>query len=196
MNCFDTYKLYVTLKLHFNVINFTFNGGKINRKIDTFNSLWYKKSFVAVTKKYSDQQLFQYFLSNIIYDQQKHIYEYDESIYIDWLKRIESLRYHFSNDMKVLLKEGKERFNKYFEVKQNHPEILKLVIQGKIQLETFIILQDILNFFSKFDKEIDDDIIWPFWKQKCQKYKHFLKIDLDIYNKIIQQIIGDTRYEF
>ena len=52
------------------------------------------------------------------------------------------------------------------------------VMEKNITIESFVILNNILNFFPSFDKKIEDDIIWPNFRTKCQKYEPFLE-----YNK-------------
>ena len=63
--------------------------------------------------------------------------------------------------------------------------------QKDIALETLIILNDLMNFFPMWEKEIYDDIVWPSFKKKCEKYKPFLSYDKEKFKLILKEKIKE-----
>jgi len=66
-----------------------------------------------------------------------------------------------------------------------------LVQLKQVSLETLVILNDLLKFFPMWDKKIDDDIIWPDFKMKCEKYSPFLNYDKDKFKIILKDKIKE-----
>ena len=80
-------------------------------------------------------------------------------------------------------------FNKLFEVKGGElPKIVLYTLQHKISIESFIILNEMLNFIPKVDNECGD-YYWPTFKTKCFKYRPFLKINTAQYQEICRTIL-------
>ena len=71
--------------------------------------------------------------------------------YNEFLRRKQTLQYTFENDIDNLL----ENFDSNFEVTPgDYPYLLTLLTRKKISKETFIIIQDCVRFFKKWNKEI------------------------------------------
>ena len=47
----------------------------------------------------------------------------------------------------------------------------------RISLETMVILQGLLNYVKQFDKDMNEDIIWPDTRRMIVKYSAFLNYD-------------------
>jgi hypothetical protein len=78
------------------------------------------------------------------------------------------------------------------EVKPNsYPVLMHLVQLKQVSLETLCILNDIMKFFSMWDKKIDDDIVWPDFKMKCEKYTPFLNYDKVKFKAILKEKIKE-----
>jgi hypothetical protein len=103
--------------------------------------------------------------------------------YNEFLRRKQSLQYTFESDIDKLL----ENFDQNFEVtKGQHPHLLNLLVRKKITKETFIIIQDCVHFFSKWNKEIDDPVLWPQIAMNCKKLYPFLEYDKAKYCSILR----------
>lgn len=101
------------------------------------------------------------------------------------------MTYIFENDIIYLLSNGASP-NEMLEVKPNsYPILMNLVQLKQVSLETLIILNEMLNFFPMWDKKIDDDIIWPDFKMKCEKYAPFLRYDPAKFKKILKEKIKE-----
>ena len=75
-----------------------------------------------------------------------------------------------------------------FEVSKpgDYPYLLTLLTRKKISKETFIIIQDCVRFFSKWNKEITDTVLWPQIALNCKKLHPFLEYDKDKYCQILR----------
>jgi hypothetical protein len=90
-----------------------------------------------------------------------------------------------------LLADGQSPDN-MLEVKSNgYPLLMNFVQLKQVSLETLCILNDILNFFPMWDKKIDDDILWPDFKLKCEKYTPFISYDKDKFKQILREKIKE-----
>lgn len=113
-----------------------------------------------------------------------------DALYTKWLRRQESLSYIVTSELDSLT----EEFVSYFKVKDGqHPDILRLYRQGKISIETLVILNDYLNFFSIWDIKIHDTLIWPTIRNKCLKYQSLLHYDKKKMKKIILELVKRDR---
>ena len=54
----------------------------------------------------------------------------------------------------------------------------------KISLETLVILEKLLQYRQKFDKQIIDPYVWPEVSQLMRKYEPFLKVNIKKCNDI------------
>ena len=58
-----------------------------------------------------------------------------------------------------------------------HPPILKMVLSKKICVETFVILEDILSFAKRLDKDISETVLWPKMHDRVIRYRPFMKFN-------------------
>ena len=114
-----------------------------------------------------------------------------ESNYRKWKKRRESLTYIYQNDLDLLFDEV-DSPGDILSVKSGvYPVLLTQTMQGNISIETLVILNDILKFFPMWTKKISDDIIWPNWKRKCEKYTPFIDYDSKKFKKLLKEKIDE-----
>ena len=110
-----------------------------------------------------------------------------EGNYKEWQKKIQSLSYVFKEEVESVFADV--NFDSLFHVEgSRHPLILKMHLQGKISLETMIILDRILGYKRKFDKKLDDPV-WQLTSMKMDKYSPFLNTDVFRYKKILKQVV-------
>ena len=57
-----------------------------------------------------------------------------------------------------------------------------------ISLETFTIMDGILNFTKQWNSHLKDDIMYCTVRDKSNKYKPFLQVDLQAYKKIMKSV--------
>jgi hypothetical protein len=68
-----------------------------------------------------------------------------------------------------------------------HPRLFVLYLRGVISPETIIILNQLSEFFSYWDKKMGDDLVWPDEHKKLKKYQPFFinSVDLARFRSII-----------
>ncbi len=69
-----------------------------------------------------------------------------------------------------------------------HPQILKEYLRENVSLETMVILDRILGFKTKWDKNLTDPV-WQSVSMKMKKYSPFLNIDVFRYKKILKEVV-------
>jgi hypothetical protein len=192
---FAAFALYNALKLHFTSSSYDFfkYHGKTNVSKDTFLKRKDKYSFYKLSRKYSLDELRNFYVANFVYGDSTWVGEMTgpngEDVYKKWQKISQSLTYNFESDIVRIL----EQVNSPDELMKvrsgEYPDLLVGAMQNSISIETLVILNDMMNFFSMWDKKISDDIIWPSWKLKCEKYAPFITYDKVKFKNILKEAI-------
>jgi hypothetical protein len=194
---FESYKLWNSLKLHFtsNSYNFFQYNGKTNVSQQTFMKNKFRWHFTKLSRKYSLEELKDFYVANFIVDKGDWVMDLlqeGDDNYQKWQKRIQSLTYNFQNDVEFLLSTYEDDREAPFRVYDGQqPDLLSLMLRGRITLETVCILDDILNFSPRWNKEIDDDIIWPPHYRLIIRYKPFIQYDKAKFKQILKEKIKD-----
>jgi hypothetical protein len=194
---FAAFAMFHALKLHFTSDSYDYikYNGKTNVTKTTFSTRKDKYSFYRLSRKFGLTELKDYYVANFLVSDVQWVGDIigpdSEEIYKKWQKRIQSLTYTFENDIIKLLDKVNVP-NELLMVRKNEfPLLMQCGQQGDIAIETLIILDDIMNFFPMWQKEIYDDIVWPNFKMKCQKYKAFLHYDKEKYKQILKEKIRE-----
>lgn len=175
MNPFEAYTMYLGLKMHFTQDKYDYikYNGKVRANPLSFDTRKDKFFFYKLSKK---EDLLNFYVCNMI--EKPGIWAGDllsekcDKIYTDWLKRQQSLTYHFEIETAQLFPD----FNDHLKVVNGqHPKLYKLFRQNAVSLETLIILNDLVNFFPYWNKSIDDPILWPNTYKLAMKYKPFFQ---------------------
>ena len=66
-----------------------------------------------------------------------------------------------------------------------YPKLLKIALRKEVAVETVVILNSLCKFFKHWSRNIEDQIIWPSFKFKCNKYKPFIEFDQERFKKIV-----------
>jgi hypothetical protein len=192
---FAAYALYNALHLHFTSKSYDYfkYNGKTNVTKDTFAKKKDKFTFYKLSRKYSITDLKYFYIANLLENPDQWSNELlsqdAEEIFKRWQKTNQSLTYIVQNDLDKLL-DLVNNPNDLLRVKDNeHPILMLNVMSKSTQLETLIIMEDILNFFSMWDKKIIETYIWPSFKMKCLKYKPFLNYDKNKFKTILKEKI-------
>jgi len=189
---FECYKTYVAMKQHFTKDKYDYfkYGGKSRASATSFNNRKDRYFFERMSRKKSDEQIVQYFISNFISTEDPskvwigEIIKNGETNFQDWQKRNQSLAYVFGDEIERVFKGSS--FDSYFDSSGQHPKILKEYLKGELSIETLVILDRILGYAERFDKKILDPI-WGAVSLKIKKYKPFLNIDVSRYKKILKE---------
>ena len=117
---------------------------------------------------------------------------FDTDIYDEYKERMNNFNFHIQQDIGEILKCMKEYDKSFDEIfitnSMNHPYILKLGLSKRISLETFAVLDMILNFIPQIDRYLKDPI-WQDYKKLVLNYKPFLEVDINKMRKIIKDVL-------
>jgi hypothetical protein len=190
MDPFDAFRFYQSIKLHFE--SDTYDAIKYNYKTSAKpNTFWKRKDkyfFAKVGKRFNTvPDLVSYYVSHFINDT-KWIGEmiHDDAPYNQWLKTNQSISYIFEQDL-YKLKEEFDQFDDLFNINV-HPNIVSKYLQGEISLETVVIINNLVGFIRKADKQITETIVWPDVSRKIRKYAAFLQYDIVKMKNIILKV--------
>ena len=186
MEGYEVYQTYLALKLHFTKENYNFFifSGKTRASKQSFEKRKDKYFFKKLGRKFEREELINFFVSHFIHDDGAwigNISVYKSKVYAEWKSKIESLSFIFKNEMENLLELSTD-FDSLFKINNgSHPILLKQHLSGSISLESFVILNKLVNFIPYFNKNIAEPVVWPEIRKKVVKYEPFLAIDKDKY---------------
>tara|TARA_R110000782_G_scaffold172548_1_gene264139 strand:+ start:1614 stop:2201 length:588 start_codon:yes stop_codon:yes gene_type:complete len=194
MEPYDSYTIYSALKLHFE--SKSYDAIKYNFKTRvTQKSFWKRKDkyfFAKAGKKFNERKgMINFYVSHFVNgkswigDMLK-----DEHIYDDWVKRYESLGYLVEEDLYKLEEEFGE-FDVLFKSQNGQlPPIVKSYLAEEVSIETVVIMDKLLGFVNRVDKNINDTILWPDIKSRLIKYGPFVEFDPARSKKIILKVFS------
>ena len=193
---FETYQAYLGMKSHFTNPKYDFikYGGKSRATITSFNKRKDKYWFEKTSRKYSDQEVIDFLLSNFVNATNPQnlwigeIINSGERTYAEWKMRQQSLTYMFKEQSENLLSEND--LSKVFSCSKGHPLLLKKYLGGEVSLETLSILEKIFSFQKNFDKKLKDPV-WETVSMKLKKYLPFLNINVFQFKKVLREIINE-----
>ena len=198
MTDFEAYKMYLALKLHFTTdYDYIKYKGKISVSYATFQKRKDVYFFKKLARVYNNHTLEQFFIANMLVNSRMWVGDAFSaeciSTHTERQKKIESLRYMFLNDCRLITTTHgltEDQFNNVFDVKDGqHPILLRMVIANKINIETFIILNSIFTVGGDFNRQITDTIIWPEFLMRCKKYRPFLVYNTSKYVDVLKKLL-------
>jgi hypothetical protein len=194
MEAFEAYKIYTAVKNHFVLDSYDYF--KYNKKINlSYNSFLNRrdKIFFAKLGKRKEDYLEDFLVSNFLHDPKMWIGELlseeSETKYKEWKRRQESLTYIFKNEVEFMDGWNSEELEEWFQVQYGeHPNIIRMYLRKEISLETLTMLNSILNFMNRYDKEVTDPVYKEVSKL-CKKYQPFLRFDKSKVKSILRDLI-------
>lgn len=187
MDGFDAYKQYLALKSHFTTKTYDYfkYGGAVKAKRDSYESRRDKYFFQKLAKR---KDILDFLVAMFVYGK-RDVWigdlvsnEEAEQLYRKWQKVKESMTYVFMNDLE---KFNEDLVSSFVVNDGHHPHALKLLLQGEIHIETFIIMNDIMRFTSSWNRDIRETFVWPEVRLKCKKYHPFLQYDKEKLKNIV-----------
>ena len=202
MDGFEVYKKYLAIKLHFTSKNQSYDFhkhlGRTTARLDSFTKRRDRYFFHKLSRTYSDTDIIDYFVSNFVSNTNLWIGDIigrsGDDNYKTWTKKIEALHYYYEQDINYILDKitKKITFDDLFTSKNGqHPPILKFVLSKKINFETFLILDDILRFSKRLNKNISEKVLWPKLYDRMIRYKPFLSYNITKYKMTLKNKIKE-----
>ena len=191
MTPFDCYKTYLAIKQHFTQPAYDYfrYHGSTKASVLSFNKRKDKYFFEKMSRQKTDSEIKEYFVANFVYPSNPQsvwigeIIKEGETNYNTWLKINQSLAYHYKGDLEILF--DTEDFKSVMECR-GHPILLKKYLSGRINLETLVIMNKILNFVPYFDNKLKDPV-WETVSLKIKKYTPFLNINVRSCQKMLKE---------
>ena len=195
---FDVYRMYLAMKLHFSQPHFDYfaSNGKTNAKEKTYqqrNDYWF---YETLARKYTKEEIQELLLASFVLSEEPSkvwIGDIKASGRDRWMvfkKLQQSFAYSFEQDCSSIFNYMAAQgysFNNLFEtLGGHHPTLLKLFLKRRINLETLIVLDVVLGYTKRWDKEMKDPL-WESVSLKIRKYKPFLSINRNKYQQVLKE---------
>ena len=192
MEPIDVYLMYCAMKAHFGKSDYDFvtYKGKTRIKRDTFYKRKDRSFFVRLARKYkTEQEIQNYFVANFIKDKKGYIANFNDENYESWKLKRQGFFDLFTVEMTPLV----QSFENLFKVDKNqHPKLMKEFLGSRVSLETMIVLEELVSYEQSWNKQLEDDIIWPELKKLMNDYKRFLIIDQEQYKIRLLKLIEES----
>ena len=185
MTGYDTYICYMALKQHFTTDRYDFikYGGKIKSNVSTYEKRKDRFFFEKLSKKREAKNIM---ISNMITNPKIWVGDLlsveANDVYVQWLRRQESLSYIMASNMDELDVD----FDSNFIVKDGqYPTVINKQLKCEIAPETLVILTKLVGCLSYWDSNINDTIFWPTLRRMIIKYEPFIQYDLEKIRKLV-----------
>ena len=181
---FDSYQLYLAVKLHFNSKDYDFvqYNGKVKADLNAFIKRKDKYHFGKLARLYKEE-LRDFYVANL---SQKEMWVGDlleneaKKVFIEWKKRKQKLSHMFEQEVSQLLE--KKSIQEVLRVQNGqHPYLLKQFLGKNISIETMCILDIITNYSEAWNLMIEETIVYPDVWTRINKYKTFMHFDEKVY---------------
>ena len=198
MKPYDAYSTYLAIKTHFSNGKYDYfaSNGKVRASVASFEKRPDKWMFGRLAHFYVETDYRDLLLSNTLKCWPNNVYPHmllqsdAKDTLLAYQKKMQSLSYTFTQDMDNLLSEV-DKPDDIFKIEDGqNPIILQKVYTKEINLETFIILNNILNFFPMLSRKLSDTFSWDATMKHYIKYKPFIKYDEDKIRSIIKEKIN------
>lgn len=174
---YDLYVYYLALKRHFTTdYDFFKYNGKVKASQQAFENRKDKFQFYKLSKRKDAKE---YILANMIYEPTLWIgdlidNEKAEEVLVEWTRKQQALSYVFDTDLTELNPD----FNSNLVVEDGqYPRLLQLYNMRRVNVETLIIIDDLVKNFRYWERNISDPIIFPQIKRTVEKVRPFISYD-------------------
>jgi len=195
---FDVYKIYLAVKNHFTAKSYDYEryGGKVNVKLASFTKRNDRHFFHKLSQRFDEREVVDYFVCNFLVNSNKWIGDLVRNDgteeYKNWKKYKDAYRYNFRSDA-VLCYDDFISNNLSFDnaLQPNsgqHPRLLRLYLRKKITIQSLYIMDQVIGFSKKWDKEITEKIVWPDVKKKLIKIKPFVQYNMVEMREVMKEV--------
>lgn len=174
---YDIYVYYLALKRHFTTdYDFFKYNGKVKASQQAFENRKDKFQFYKLSKRKDAKE---FILANMIYEPTLWIgdlldNEKAEEVFVEWTRKQQALSYVFDTDLTELNPD----FNSNLVVEDGqYPRLLQLYNMKRVNVETLVIIDDLVKNFRYWERNISDPIIFPQIKRTVEKVRPFISYD-------------------
>ena len=188
MTGFEAYRQYLAIKNHFALDSYDYikYNGKVSASEKSFMGRKDKFFFTKLGKRFDDEDLKYFLVANFFENEKIWVGNLLDEKYIDVYRRFQkkqqSMSYLIKSDLSNIasyLDNHDVTFDDFFKVRDNElPLLLQFQQEDIIQVETLVAMDRVLNFFSRWDKNVEDDIFYPIVRKRIKKYEGFVNVDV------------------
>lgn len=198
---YQAYKTYLAVKQHFTSDSYDYEKyhGKINAKLETFLKRKDKFFFRKVESTYKGEELVNFYVANFIKNNNNwhgNITNGEaKETYQEWKERQASLVTYLGKDLEYChsfcVKRNMMPNELLRAVSGEHPYLLRFYLQDNVQLESIIMMDDILNFLTHWDTNLSEDVVYEVPRRTIKKYKPFLSYDkTEVRRLIVERLLS------
>ena len=183
---FDSYQLYLAVKLHFKNEDYDFikYNARVKADLSSFMKRNDKFHFAKLSRTYK-HELKDFYVANLSqgdYWAGELIEKEAQNRFTEYKKRKQKLSHMFEQEVSTLLE--KKTIQEVLTCSNGqHPYLLKQFLGKKISIETMCILNDITDYSITWNKLIKENIVYPDTYHKIKKYRTFLSYDFKQYKQ-------------
>jgi len=183
---FDSYQLYLAVKLHFKNVDYDFikYNARVKADLSSFMKRNDKFHFAKLSRTYK-HELKDFYVANLSqgdYWAGELLEKEAQNRFTEYKKRKQKLSHMFEQEVKELLE--KKTIQEVLTCSNGqHPYLLKQFLGKKISIETMCILNDITDYSITWNKLIKENIVYPDTYHKIKKYRTFLSYDFKQYKQ-------------
>ena len=183
---FDSYQLYLAVKLHFKNEDYDFirYNARVKADLSSFMKRNDKFHFPKLSRTYK-HELKDFYVANLSqgdYWAGELLEKEAQNRFTEYKKRKQKLSHMFEQEVKELLE--KKTIQEVLTCSNGqHPYLLKQFLGKKISIETMCILNDITDYSITWNKLIKENIVYPDTYHKIKKYRTFLSYDFKQYKQ-------------
>lgn len=183
---FDSYQLYLAVKLHFKNEDYDFikYNARVKADLSSFMKRNDKFHFAKLSRTYK-HELKDFYVANLSqgdYWAGELIEKEAQNRFTEYKKRKQKLSHMFEQEVRELLE--KKTIQEVLTCSNGqHPYLLKQFLGKKISIETMCILNDITDYSITWNKLIKENIVYPDTYHKIKKYRTFLSYDFKQYKQ-------------
>lgn len=193
MTPYETYVKFFALKTHFSLDNYDYfkYSGKVKLTVENYNNRHNndRHIFEELSKLPNAQEVL---LAHV--SENPSIWIGDVStksdIFKQWTKRRSSIQYTFLETIK------KFEFPQDVQVSDGtHPVLLKSYLRKEVTKETMVILNSIIRYAPYWNKNIQENLVWPKINFNLKKFSPFLKFNSTKYTILMDEYIQE-KYDY
>ncbi len=199
---FSIFRVYCAVKAH---MGGKYDISKYKLGMKTPQSAFEKRNdkvfFERLAKRLSLNDCYRLLVSNLAANPNAISYEIaGADAHEFWLKHtgfMEIYSQHYKNELLTiftLINRENKKFKDLFSG-EGHPVIMQLVLRNTISIETFVILNRLLNFVPVIDKDYGDDIFWYEFRTRVLAYDKLLKIDEKLAKEMFIQVKNQSKIQ-
>lgn len=189
MTGYEVYQAYVGVKSHFNSnYDFIKYRGRVKPNYDSYEKRRDKGFFQYCANKVTEREIVTFFVANFVEDSNAWIgdlidnFDQGNDIYRTWRVKLNRIYETYDEDLENIISfisDKKLDIQELFRYNtNNYPIIFRFMLEGIIDRETFILLDDVINFIPALDDKYKGDIIWDKEIKLINNYRPFIRYDL------------------